>query len=216
MRKYIILAVFAGNFCAVFACCGKDSIETKYYKGEFITVAHTNAKALFDNAQIVENKFVSQFNTDFAKLFDWAFKDMGEQQDASKNAFLLEIKSCEFDKMSGISTITTDITVSSIKRFKDVIIKAKITQTGDKQTYSHIVVDIYYSNLLLRKAYGTIFVETCNDKEIKLTTTVSVRFSWFFNIFVTKKVYKDVIEWRLQKFLNNIKKEVLKQAATGD
>jgi hypothetical protein len=208
MKKSVILAVFIINFCSVFAKCGSDSTWTKYSDGEFFSTTRTSVISSFATAQSVENDFINQFNTNFQQLFSWAFKDIGEQKDESKNAFLIEIKSTEFDKMSGISSVITDVVVPKVKTFKDVIIRSKITQNGDNKTHSTVFIDIYYSNMLLKKAYGTFFVEKCSNNEVKLTATISVRFGWFFNIFVTKKVYKNVVEWRLKQILLNIKEEI--------
>jgi hypothetical protein len=36
---------------------------------------------------------------------------------------------------------------------------------------------------------------------------VKLKFGWFFNIFITKKRYKSIIEWRIKKFSENIKDE---------
>ncbi|MDR1544285.1 MAG: hypothetical protein LBS50_07780 [Prevotellaceae bacterium] len=211
MRKYAIFAVLLISAQA-FAECGKDSTWTKYVKGEFFTTTTTVVNSDFSSAQSVVNEFVRQFNNDFGKLFTWTFKDIGKQKEAEKDAFYLDIKSSEFDKMTGVTTFTADILVSGTRRFKDVIISCKITQIGNNKTHSSVFVDIFYSNMLLKKAYGTIFVEKCNNREIKISVSVSVRFGWFFNIFITKKVYKDVIEWRLTKIAQNFKEEVEKNS----
>ncbi|MDR0829551.1 MAG: hypothetical protein LBN95_05510 [Prevotellaceae bacterium] len=205
MKKSVLSLVFILALCPVFADCGGDSTWTKYFDGTFFTTTKTVVVSDFATAHKVENNFINQFNNDFTQLFLWAFKDIGESNDKDKNAFLVEIKSTKLDKMSGVTTITADVIVPGIKRFKDVIIKAKIVETSDKQTFSNVFIDVHYSNMLLKKAYGTVFVEKCSDSEVKISATVSVRFGWFFNIFVTKKVYKDVVEWRLAKILQNIK-----------
>jgi len=210
MKKGLVLVVLLFFFVSkIFAQC-KDTIWTTYEKGLFFSEASTCVNSSFKDAQSVVNLFVEQFSTDFHKLFDWAFKNLGEQKDDNeKNAFLLEIKSTEFDKMSGISTIIADVVVPNVRRFKDVEISSKVIQASDNETYHNVYIDIYYSNALLKKAYGTFFVQRKNNK-IVITTNIYVRFGWFFNIFVTKKMYKKVIEWRLGEILNNFKKEMEK------
>jgi hypothetical protein len=32
-----------------------------------------------------------------------------------------------------------------------------------------------------------------------------VRFGWFFRIFITRRVYSDTVDWRFERFVNNIK-----------
>jgi hypothetical protein len=34
---------------------------------------------------------------------------------------------------------------------------------------------------------------------------VHVRFGWFFRIFISRKVYSETIDWRLVRFVNNLK-----------
>ena len=188
-----------------------DTIFTTYEKGLFFTEVTARVNTTFENAQSVVNLFIEQFSTDFNKLFKWAFADLGEQKDdEEKNAFLLEVKSTEFDKITGISTVIADVVVPKVKRFKDVKISSKVIQTSDSATFSNVYIDIFYSNSLLKKAYGTFLVQKKNG-EVFITTDMYIRFGWFFNIFVTKKMYKKVVEWRLGQFLNNFKIEMEKK-----
>jgi hypothetical protein len=34
---------------------------------------------------------------------------------------------------------------------------------------------------------------------------VHVKFGWFFRIFISRKVYSDTIDWRLVRFVQNLK-----------
>jgi hypothetical protein len=34
---------------------------------------------------------------------------------------------------------------------------------------------------------------------------VHVKFGWFFRIFITRKVYSETIDWRLVRFMTNLK-----------
>jgi len=209
MKKGLILVCLLLFFVSKnFAQCN-DTIWTTYEKGLFFSEASTCVNASFKDAQSVINLFIEQFSTDFHKLFDWAFKNLGEQNDEERNAFLLEIKSTEFDKMSGISTIIADVVVPKVRRFKDVEINSKVMLYSDNATYHNAYIDIYYSSSFLKKAYGTFFVQK-KGNNVVITTNIYVRFGWFFNVFVTKKMYKKVVEWRLGKIVNNLKKEMEK------
>ena len=33
---------------------------------------------------------------------------------------------------------------------------------------------------------------------------VNVKFGWFFRIFITRKVYRETIDWRLVRFVTNL------------
>ena len=212
MKKGVILMCLLLFFCGKnFAKCN-DTIWTTYEKGLFFSEAGTCVNATFKEAQSVVNLFIEQFTNDFNKLFDWAFTNLGKQKDdEEKNSFLLEIKSTEFDKMTGLSTVIADVVVPKVRRFKDVKINSKVTLTGDSTTFHNVYIDIFYSNALLKKAYGTFFVKKDDNNQVVITTNISVRFGWFFDIFITKKMYKKVVEWRLGQFLNNFKTEMEKR-----
>ena len=211
MNKILFLTCFFVLFSGNIFAKSNDTIFTTYEKGLFFTEVTTRVNTTFEGAQSVVDMFIEQFSTDFSKLFKWAFANLGEQKDdEEKNAFLLEVKSTEFDKITGISTVIADVVVPKVRRFKDVEISSKVTQTSDSATFSNIYIDIFYSNSLLKKAYGTFFVQKKNG-EIFITTDMYIRFGWFFNIFVTKKMYKKVVEWRLGQFLNNFKIEMEKR-----
>ena len=211
MKKELILACFFVLFCGkTFGKCN-DTIWTTYEKGLYFSEAEACVKCSFKDAQSVVNLFINQFSNDFRKLFEWAFANLGEQKDdEEKNSFLLEVKRTEFDKMSGISTIIADVVVPKVRRFKNVEIKSKVTLTSDSATYHNVYIDIFYSNALLKKAYGTFFVQKNKNNQVVIKTNIYVRFGWFFNIFVTKKMYKKVVEWRLEEFLNNFKTKMEK------
>jgi len=59
----------------------------------------------------------------------------------------------------------------------------------------------------LKNGFGTITVVPQKDNEQLLVTNVRIKFGWFFNIFITKKRYKSIVEWRIKKFTENLKAE---------
>ena len=199
-------------FCIKISAKSNDTIYTKYEKGLYFSEAAMCVNVSYAKADKVVTLFIEQFSNDFNKLFTWAFNNLGEQKDDNeKNSFLLEIKSTEFDKMSGISTIIADVVVPKVKRFKDVKISSKVTQMSDSTTFHNIYIDIFYSNYLLKKAYGTFFVRKVKNNQVVITADIYVRFGWFFNIFITKRMYEKVVEWRLGQFLNNLKTAMIKE-----
>jgi len=61
--------------------------------------------------------------------------------------------------------------------------------------------------LLLKYALGTVTIVRQKNDELLFITNVSIKFGWFFNIFITKKRYKSIVEWRIKKFTENLKTE---------
>ena len=35
---------------------------------------------------------------------------------------------------------------------------------------------------------------------------INIKYGWFFNIFITKRIYKNSVEWRVNRYMNNLKK----------
>jgi len=211
MKKGLILVYFLLFLGGKISAQYNDTIWTTHKKGVFYSEAQTCANTSFKKAQGVVNLFVEQFSNDYLKLFDWAFLNMGKNKtDDEKNAFLIDIKSTSFDKMTGVSVMVVDVLTGDVRRFKDVEIRSKVTQTTDNATCHKVQIDIFLSLSLLKEANGTFVVKSIGNNQVVINTKISMRFGWFFDIFVTKKMYKKVVEWRLQQFVKNFKREMEK------
>ena len=210
MKKEFILICFLLFLGGKISAQYNDTVWTTHKKGVFYSGAQTCANTSFKKAQSVVDLFVEQFSNDYLKLFDWAFLNMGKNKtDEEKNAFLIDIKSTSFDKITGMSVMIVDVLTGDVKRFKDVEIRSKVTQTTDNATYHNVYIDILFSHALLKEANGTFVVKYIGN-QVVINTKISIRFGWFFDIFVTKKMYKKVVEWRLQQFMKNFKREMEK------
>ena len=40
---------------------------------------------------------------------------------------------------------------------------------------------------------------------------IHVRFGWFFNLFITQKRFRNIVEWRMQEFMRNLRTEAEKR-----
>ncbi|HPW89792.1 MAG TPA: hypothetical protein PLJ40_00030 [Paludibacteraceae bacterium] len=209
--KRILLILFTCLF--VFNLFGRDSISTRYADGEFVSYCSVETNASLAVADEVVDDLIDQFRGNPEQLFEWAFKGLGKQTgDDSKNEVLLDLKLATFDKMTGKSHLLTDIVVPGFRTYKDVSIDSRVTKTKLKNGGTRVFVDIFYSNLLLKKAYGTFFVTPIADNKVMLSMRIHVRFGWFFNIFITQRRYRNVVEWRMQGFMNNMRDESERRA----
>ena len=68
-----------------------------------------------------------------------------------------------------------------------------------------IRVDIRYAGTLIKEAYGSFHVQPTGENTARIGMDVHVKFGWFFRIFISRKVYSDTIDWRLVRFVNNLK-----------
>ncbi len=212
-RGLIILLTW---LCA-FHLFGRDSISTHYTDGEFVSYCRVETDAPMVVADDVVDDLINQFRGNPEQLFEWAFKNLGKQPgDDSKNEVLIKLKLATFDKMTGKSRLLTDVIVPGITTYKDVAIDSRVTKTKLANGGTRVFVDIFYSNSLLKKAYGTFFVTPIAPNKVMLSMRINIRFGWFFNIFITQKRYRDIVEWRMQGFMNNMRDEAERRVITKE
>jgi hypothetical protein len=87
---------------------------------------------------------------------------------------------------------------------KDVKIESQVTDSMQGMQRD-IRVDIDYAGSLLKEAYGTFHILPTGENSAKIGMDVHVKFGWFFRIFITRKVYSETIDWRLVRFVTNLK-----------
>lgn len=148
---------------------------------------------------------VSDFHNVSSKLFDWALKDLGLQNE--NNELIIVFKSSAHDEKTGITHGVFDIVVPHFTTFKNIRVDAKVSKIKYTNGSSKVNADILYSTLLLDKAFGTLTVIPQKNNEQIFVTNIRIKFGWFFNLFITKKRYKSIVEWRVEKFTENMKNQ---------
>ena len=164
------------------------------------TEAATNVLAF--NAVVDDMIYCLQ--TDPNLLSEKYFAGLGMQSDTKKNVFYLEWKESSYVPEKQYSRLVLDVLVNEKPFLKDVVVEAQVTDSlsGERRD---IRVDINYAGTLLKEAYGTFHVQQIGEKSTKIGMDVHVKFGWFFRIFISRKVYSDTIDWRLVRFVTNLK-----------
>lgn len=137
------------------------------------------------------------------KLSVWAFAGMGKQKDTKKDAVYLHWKDGSYDPENHRSKLLMDVLVNGVVMFRNISVESTVKDSVYKEGRD-IRVDIYYSGTLLKSAYGNFHILPQQDGSIAVKMDTHIRFGWFFNIFITKKVFADTIDWRLERFVKNI------------
>jgi len=195
---------------------GRDSISTHYQDGEFISYCSVVTSAPLNVADAVVDDLIDQFRGNPEQLFQWAFKNLGKQPgDNIKNEVLIKLKLATFDKMTGKSRLLTDVIVPGFTTYEDVSIESRVTKTKMHDGVTRVFVDIFYSNSLLKKAYGTFFVVPLGPDKVIMSMRIHIRFGWFFNIFITQKRYCNLVEWRMKGFVDNMREEAERRVVTN-
>ena len=187
-----------------------DSISTVYKNGEFVTHYKIKFKAANKVVNDVSENLISDFHNSPGNLFNWALKDLGLQE-KKENELTFIIKPSLFDEKTGITHGVFDIIVPYITTFKNVKVDAIVAKKVHKSGGTEVSADTIYSSLLLKNGLGTVTIIPQKNNEQLLITKVSIKFGWFFNIFITRKRYKSIIEWRIKKFAENFKAECEKR-----
>ena len=164
------------------------------------TVAATNVLA----CNAVVDDMICCLQTDPNLLSEKYFAGLGMQSDTKKNVFYLEWKESSYVPEKQYSRLVLDVLVNEKPFLKDVVVEAQVTDSlsGERRD---IRVDINYAGTLLKEAYGTFHVQQIGEKSTKIGMDVHVKFGWFFRIFISRKVYSDTIDWRLVRFVTNLK-----------
>jgi len=214
MKKFYILFVFLLSSSSQFKAAPADSIWTVYTKGEFSTQCQQSVNASSHVVDEVTTELVSDFHDVSGKLFDWAFKDLGLQN--KNNELVIVFKSSAHDEKTGITHGVFDIVVPHFTTFKNIKVDAKVSKIKITNGSLKVNADILYSTLLLDKAFGVLTVIPLKNNEQILVTNVRIKFGWFFNLFITKKRYKGIVEWRVEKFTENMKNQCEQRQKKGN
>ena len=180
------------------------SVLTTLSDGMFHTQYETEVGASAEACNVVIDSMIYYLQTDPEMLSEQFFAGLGKQEDAKKNAFYLIWKASEYLPEKQYSKLVLDVLVNEKPFLKDVVIESQVTDSM-QGAQRDIRVDIHYAGTLIKEAYGTFHVLPTGEKSAKIGMDVHVKFGWFFRIFISRKVYSDTIDWRLVRFVTNLK-----------
>lgn len=204
-KNYFLLIILVLSFC-ISENIIADSTTTTYSDGAFKTRCELPVKLNANNAIEVADYLVNDFHNSPGHLFTWALKDLGLQN--SSNELIIIFKSSNHDSKTGITHGVFDIVVPHFTTFSNIKVDAIVSKSVNANGIVYVNAKIIYSSLLLKNALGTLnFIPQNNSKNYLLVSSVSINFGWFFNFFITQKRYKSIVEWRIKKFIENIKQE---------
>lgn len=170
----------------------------------FHTEYETEVAASSQECNMVIDSMIYYLQTDPEILSEKFFGGLGKQSDSNKNAFYLIWKQAEYKPEQKYGKLILDVLVNGVPFLKDVVVESVVTDSmTDNQR--DIRVDIHYAGTLLKEAYGTFHIVPTGENTTRVGMDVHVKFGWFFRIFISRKVYSDTIDWRLVRFVNNLK-----------
>ena len=180
------------------------SVLTTLSEGMFHTQYETEVDTCAEACNVVIDSMIYYLQTDPEMLSEQFFAGLGKQEDSKKNAFYLVWKESEYVPEKQYSKLVLDVLVDEKPFLKDMVVESQVTDSmsGERRD---IRVDIRYAGTLIKEAYGSFHVQPTGENSAKLGMDVHVKFGWFFRIFISRKVYSDTIDWRLVRFVQNLK-----------
>ena len=169
---------------------------------------HTTYETVVDTSVVACNQTVDSMiyclQTNPELLSERFFVGLGKQEDKKKNAFYLVWKESTYVPEEQYSRLVLDVLVDEKPFMKDVVIESSVVDTmaGERRD---VRVDIHYAGTLIKEAYGTFHINPIGENQSTLAMDVHVKFGWFFRIFISRKVYSETIDWRLARFVDNLK-----------
>ncbi len=207
-RVLLLLVCFPGLICAQ-STPYLSNTKTIYSDDKVYTsVSKTTVNASLNTANKVLDKFIDDLIKNPKSLFNTIFEGLGKQS-SGKDLVLIEYKDYHYDKNTGLYTGTLNVLIGSVK-LMNIDFTGKITKKNISEKISEAIFELVEINSIVKIANGSILVKKLNDQTIEITQTANVKFGWFFNMFFTLNTYKSTAEWRLDKFLQNIKREIVK------
>ncbi len=180
-------------------------IATTYSQRTYHTEKTFPVEASADSVNTVIDRFVYEMQTDPNQLFDWVFAGTGTQGDTAKDAIQLVFYESEYIPEDKHGLLHIDIKTNGKTRFENMILETWATETFSDATRDlNIKMDV--SSRLIDDANINFHVTPTSDTTSLVAFDSHIKFGWFFNLFISRRTYRNVIEWRFDLFLENLKR----------
>lgn len=199
-------------------------ITSIYCNKTYTTTCAVAVNAPAEVSDTIFARFIKDFQTSPDALFNWALYGTGAQDDQEKNAFLLEYKETVYIPEENYGRIKIDVIIPGFTRIKDITLTGRILDFQQPVIYNptlcidslkmsnvpnwnrHFDIDVTYYGKLLEHGYGNMYIIPVDKTHSIFFMDINLKYGWFFNIFITMKVYKNSVEWRVNRYMNNLKK----------
>ncbi|MCL2597820.1 MAG: hypothetical protein FWD66_09265 [Paludibacter sp.] len=206
MKKNIIYILFIFNILPLILNAQKANSNTTYKKGIFSTEVTCSVESVQKNVNQVVNDFIWQYKFNLNALFGWALKDVklhGEQD----NFIEFDIKSHSFENQ--IVNGKMDIAVKLLgKKYTDVAYKVKIEKIKDTQDLTEISYFLYDCEEVINQAQAKFSITRLDTNSYEIKLIAQTQLKKFYNTLMTQKMFRQNIEWRFRKFVENMAKKM--------
>jgi hypothetical protein len=204
MKKALIAGLWSFGLAAL---CQAQGITTDYTKGYFVTRAEATVHAAYSKAALVIEKFIQQYNHDPNGLFRWALVGMklhGEQDDFIM--FNIKTHTLENNYVSGVMDL--DVPPLS-KKNKDVAYKVRIYKEEVAGKGLVLRYEMVECEKVIEHAVAQLSIAQESNHDATLHFEAKVKMGLPYSM-MTKKQYRENIEWRFARLLENLGNEMQK------
>lgn len=190
-----------------------DSIATFYKDGKFTTYCHVwvNASDTVCSAVMRDYDYQMCYNLD--ALYPWALKGMNLRKEKNE-LMMFYFKSTSFNRETRILRGVGDVLVPGVITIPNIYVDCKLS--GKQSVKSNVVnLNLLSSNGFIRDMNNSFIVTSSKGKGNWFILETHVKFGWFFNIFITQNRFKIIMEWRLKRFIHNLKDEAERREKTA-
>lgn len=208
MRGLILSFLFCLSATAFSQKSEPVFVVSDYKKGDFITTVKITVNASHDKTNEVLNKFISQYHNDLDALFGWALKDLKLKGEEDK-FIMFNLRSHTYDKSKNQIKGAMDIHVGPLNQdFASTTYETTLTkkESGSNTT---IVYEILRCDNVIEHVDASFKVLQKADNIAEIVFDVAFTPKRPYHL-MTKKQYRENIEWRFGKFLSNIRDEAEK------
>ena len=206
MKQLCIPFLFFLSFVSSSMASPTDSISTVYRDGEFITYCQVWVKASDSISNGIVNDFDYQMCYNLDALMGWALKGLNLRKERN-DLMIFYFKSTSYNKETGVLRGIGDVIVPSIITFPNIIVDSKLYHKKMIKGKNSILINLLYSDGFIKKLGATFTNNPRNTKGGWYTLETHIQFGWFFDIFITQKRFRSIMEWRLKRLIYNMKDE---------
>ncbi len=182
-------------------------ISTTYAQRTYHTEKIFSIEASADSVNQVIDRFVYELQTNPDLLFTWVFAGTGSQGDTVKDAMQLVFHEARYVPEEKHGYLNIDIKTNGKVRFRDMVLETWVTDSMNGVTRD-VPIKLAVSSRLLDAASFNFHVTPITDTNTRVSFDSHIKFGWFFNLFISRRLYRNVIEWRFDTFLDNLRRYI--------
>ncbi len=185
---------------------GKDEVYSEYGEGRYFhtyCVCMVKAPCQFAN-EVLDEVFQGMRTAPTSNL-EWAFHGLGDV--GAKEDMLLYEKGVSHDPGSSEYILNLLVVMKNEKEMQVQILGElkKYLQSSGGKTVS---LDLTKKVKILQDGIISITAIPHTDNTSIVTLHSQLQFGWFFNLFFTQNRYKNIMEWRFDGFLKNVRNRI--------